>query len=338
MPEISKILAQAAENYGFVPAEGVALSGGHFSYTYEFSRGDDRFVLRITPPNDEIDVHAMQAILNWLGFLVKQGASVPSPLRSGQGNLIESVEFENKTYIFAAFKKVEGTLAESLFPDRWNDDLTSALGHAVGRMHAISRGYYPEDERLLRPTWDRIINCFNPAEELDANHLPIRKKQQEVTAIIQSLAKDEGSFGLIHTDLHFANFVVDETAQSVTIIDFDDCSYGWYVMDIAMLLLDLTVLHRGRDLEAYSEDFLKRFLRSYLEEYSLDQYWIEMLPNFLKLLEIGLYTMLYQGYDPNDSGSWVGRFMSGRKQRIENEVPFIEIDFGSLAEQIASQN
>lgn len=338
MLDISRILTQAAKRYGFSPAQAIALSGGHFSHTYEFPRGGDRFVLRITPPNDEIDMHATKAVLSWLSYLAEHGASVPSLLESGEGNLIEAVEFENKTYIFVAFKKVEGILAESLFPGRWNDDLTAALGYAVGRMHAISHGYYPEDERLMRPAWDKIVNCFNPAEVLDAEHFLIAQKQQEITAIIQSLAKNEGGFGLIHTDLHFANFLVDEKAQEVVIIDFDDCSYGWYVMDIAMLLLDLTVLYRGRDLEAYSEVFLKRFLRSYLEEHSLDLYWIEMLPNFLKMLEIGLYTMLYQGHDPSDSESWVGMFMSDRKRRIESDMPLIEIDFESLVEQIASKN
>jgi Ser/Thr protein kinase RdoA (MazF antagonist) len=38
-------------------------------------------------------------------------------------------------------------------------------------------------------------------------------------------------WGLIHADLRLANLLVDD-AGSVSVIDFDDCGYGWYLYDL----------------------------------------------------------------------------------------------------------
>lgn len=329
------VLERAAALYGFSPEQLSPLSGGHFSLVYEFSRANRSFILRITPPNDEIDISAMRAVLGWVEYLSLNGASVPTPLHSRDGHLIEIIQSENGTYLLVAFEKLVGTLAEDLFPDRWSDRLTDATAFAVGRMHAVSRSYHP-DRKILRPAWDKIVNCFNPLETLDDDYKWVEKKRREIMALIHSLPLDEDGYGLIHTDLHLANIMVEDSPQSVAIIDFDDCSYGWYVMDVAMLLLDLAVLYIAPGIEAYLEDFLRRFLKTYREQYPLDLYWIRMLPHFLKLLEIGLYIMLYREYDPGDRGSWVGRFMTGREDRIRDDLPYLAIDFEKLSEEIAA--
>jgi Ser/Thr protein kinase RdoA (MazF antagonist) len=305
------ILAQAGERYGFSPSQAVPLSGGHFSMIYEFPRDGETFVLRITPPNAEIDASAIHAVLNWLSYLAAHDASVPYPIVSLGGSLTESVVLDHEPYILAVFKKANGTLAEDLFPECWSDDLSVALGHAVGKMHAISRNYHPDDKSLQRPAWNEISNCFNPSAKLDDHYGLVAQKQQEIQSIVQSLSRDDDSYGLIHTDLHFANFIVDVSTHGVTIIDFDDCAYGWYVMDIAMLLLDSTVLYTGLDGETHARDFLKGFLLGYLQEYRLNLYWIRKLPDFMKLLEIGLYTILYHNTILKITESWVGRFMAG---------------------------
>jgi Ser/Thr protein kinase RdoA (MazF antagonist) len=337
MIEPSIILTQAGKRYGFSAAQAEPLSGGHFSMIYEFPKDGESFILRVTPPNAEIDRPAMRAVLHWLKYLAAQGASVPTPLCSRRGSLIESVQINHETYVLVAFMKVDGTLAEDLFPGHWNDNLTAALGHAVGRMHAISHDYHPVRANLLRPAWDGITNCFNPSEKLDENHGWLAQKQHEIRSIVQSLPKDNDSYGLIHTDLHFANFMVDLATQKVTIIDFDDCAHGWYIMDIAMLLLDSTVLNSRPEGDAFARNFLKSFFLSYSDEYSLDLYWISRLPDFLKLLEIGLYAMVHRQYDPKDHDSWVGRFMAGRRARLQDDIPYLDIDFAALSNEVGTE-
>jgi Ser/Thr protein kinase RdoA (MazF antagonist) len=40
-------------------------------------------------------------------------------------------------------------------------------------------------------------------------------------------------FGLVHADLRLANLLVDGTGddRTITVIDFDDCGFGWYFYD-----------------------------------------------------------------------------------------------------------
>jgi len=45
---------------------------------------------------------------------------------------------------------------------------------------------------------------------------------------------EPGTWGLIHGDLHRDNILVDATA--IGFIDFDDCGYGSFTMDLAALL------------------------------------------------------------------------------------------------------
>jgi hypothetical protein len=51
---------------------------------------------------------------------------------------------------------------------------------------------------------------------------------------------------------------------------------------------------------------------------------------FLKLLEIGIYTQVYRFYDPHDADPWVEKFMADRKDRIEHDVPYLEMDFEGI--------
>ena len=70
------ILNQAAQTYGITPAQLTPLAGGHCTYVHEFARDGKRYVLRVSPPSDEINPDAMKAILAWMQFLAGRGASV----------------------------------------------------------------------------------------------------------------------------------------------------------------------------------------------------------------------------------------------------------------------
>ena len=70
------ILNLATHKYATAAEALTPMPGGHVTHVYEFPREGERFVLRVTPPNDEIDVPAMKAILEWMYYLSTNGASV----------------------------------------------------------------------------------------------------------------------------------------------------------------------------------------------------------------------------------------------------------------------
>ena len=54
----------------------------------------------------------------------------------------------------------------------------------------------------------------------------------ELYGLLDSLGKDQDSFGVIHADLHPGNALFH--SGSLSVIDFDDMSTGWYLYDVAV--------------------------------------------------------------------------------------------------------
>jgi Ser/Thr protein kinase RdoA (MazF antagonist) len=92
----------------------------------------------------------------------------------------------------------------------------------------------------------------------------------------------------------------------------------------------------AEDWPAFTHEFMSHFLQGYVKANPLDAKWLvkwlKEIPNFLKLREMELYAVVYRDFDiKNIDDWWIARFMQGRKQKIENDVPFIDFEFESLA-------
>jgi Ser/Thr protein kinase RdoA (MazF antagonist) len=324
------IAIRAARRYGVGEPELTPLAGGHFADVYAFERDGVECVLRVIPPNDEIDTRAAAAILGWMGYLAEHGGSVTRPLRSEAGAFLETIEDGSATYIATVCERAPGVLGEELPADAWSDALIEELGRATGQMHAIAGTYMPADDSLRRPAWNEIGNCFNPTGLLDDSQAQVRARLAEVVDRVNAFPRTEEGYGLIHADLHGANFFVDVDSGAITVFDFDDCCYGWYAMDIAMALFDTLVVHPRADEAAFARGFMENYLSGYNRERRLSHFWIERIPDFLKLLEIGVYAQVYWQHDPDDTESWVGKFMPNRRERIEQDVPYVDLPFGEI--------
>jgi Ser/Thr protein kinase RdoA (MazF antagonist) len=290
-------------------------------------------VLRICPV--EMNINATKGMMEWIHFLSIRGAPVSKTMFSENDELVEFIEKENICYAIDVSEKAKGILAENLPEDKWNDELYQNIGKAVGKMHALAKEYIPSDYSIKRPNWNMICNNYNPpGKHLDFSQSIIKEKYEKIMNYIYALPKDKDCYGLIHNDLHFANFFVDLDSNTITLFDFDDCSYGWFIIDIATPLFDIVVLYNRCDKEKLASRFLKTFLKGYVTENNMNTFWVNQLPYLLKELEIYYYSLLYEKYDVNDHKSWVGKFMANRKYRIENDIPYISIDFETILEKV----
>jgi len=167
-----------------------------------------------------------------------------------------------------------------------------------------------------------------------------------MTSYLEGLPVTPDAFGLTHNDLHLANFCVSDTTATagvttaatagatanvttgVTIFDFDDCAYGWYMMDIAMLLFDLLTLTPATEQEKgdVAVSFVASFLSGYRSQKEISAFWLEQLPHFLKLLELNYYVVMMKYFPGGNWGWWGDLFMPGRRRRIVNDVPFVNLD------------
>jgi Ser/Thr protein kinase RdoA (MazF antagonist) len=324
------LLDSVAKLYDASLSQLQPLAGGHFAHVYEYPGAHRACILRITPPDPDVDLSAMRATLEWLAFLSAHDGPVPRPVRSRKGELFEVVKDQEQVYIASACEKAPGVLAERIPPADWSDELFQVLGCALGLWHRVAQIYVPARAEFTRPEWDWGTNCFHPKEELVGADPTILEKRDRVLSALRSLPKDRDSYGLAHLDLHLGNFFVDTVQQRIVFFDFDDCGYGWYVMDIAMLLFDVLVVYDGFDREQFGERFLRNLLRGYRTQMVISEFWLSQLPHFMKLLEIGVYVMLYRDYDAATADEWVSKFMPGRRERIEQEIPYVDLAFHAL--------
>ena len=165
---------------------------------------------------------------------------------------------------------------------------------------------------------------FRPADTI------VLQKYRELLAYLRALPRSIETYGLIHQDAHGSNFFVDDAGR-ITLFDFDDCAYSWYANDIAIVLFYM-ITNRADAIEV-TREFMPHFLRGYRRENHLDPIWLKEIPHFLKLREIDLYAVIHRSFDVDHiDNAWCAKFMDGRKERIERDVPYVEFDFESLAE------
>jgi Ser/Thr protein kinase RdoA (MazF antagonist) len=313
-------LSRAALLYGLSEFDFQPMRGGHFAHVYCFKQDGRDYILRLTPPNEDIDAPSQRSLLAWMTYLAVHGASVPMPLASRQNNLIEIIPTVDGNWLATSFIRAKGILSEELPIEQWNESLFQLLGKAIGKIHAIAKQHDPPNE-VHFSHWNVGGNLFNRRIQ---NEFWLKDKQTHLLDRIQALPKPSEAYGLIHCDLHFGNFFIQVSEQVITLIDFDDCAYGWFSMDIAILLFDILVLYRGTDNDEYGRIFLRNFLVGYLSENSLSGFWLEQIPLFLKLLEINVYDTVAK-FPQNDPADWSTKFMSGRKDRLENDLPYIAL-------------
>ena len=186
------------------------------------------------------------------------------------------------------------------------------------------RDYYPSD--LREYSW--IIDILRDIAERYGYEEYETPQIEPIEVYEDNLPKSRETYGLIHQDAHAGNFFLDEKGE-ITFFDFDDCAYSWFMNDIAIVLFYLVL--GEEDQATFTREFMTNFLRGYREENQLGERWLREIPSFLKLREIDLYAVIHRSFDvENIDHPWVAMYMEGRKERIENEVPFIEFDFSTL--------
>jgi Ser/Thr protein kinase RdoA (MazF antagonist) len=317
------ILCQAARRYG-IAQDRIHLLDGFESFMYEFERGGSEYILRIGHSLRR-SIPMIQGEVNWINYLVAGGVPAARAILSENNRLVELIDDgQGEYFLTTAFVKARGGHPERA---EWTPRFFEAYGAMMGRMHALSKRYEP-DPSTWRPHWDDPIMMeverFLPPSEAIAV-----EKYRALIAHLSTLPQDVDSYGFIHQDAHTGNLFVDE-AGNITLFDFDDCVYGWFIYDIAMVLFYAMPFDPSKA-PGLARELMPHFMRGYRRENSLDDVWLQELPYFLKLREIDLYAIIHRSFDVNYLDEpWVAGFMAGRKQRIENDVPYIDLDFKSF--------
>jgi Ser/Thr protein kinase RdoA (MazF antagonist) len=244
---------------------------------------------------------------------------------SAGGNLVEPLDDgRGGQFLCTAFVKARGSIAGK---EQINERLFLNYGRLLGRMHAQAKAYSPSNPAWKRYAWDDPENN-TPDRQLPPAEMTVRAKYDPLFEYLQTLPRDPDAYGMIHQDAHLGNLFVDEN-YALTLFDFDDCVYGHFIYDIAMVLFYIAGWG-GNDIPGFTGRFLPVFLQGYREHNRLDPRWLVEIPHFLKLREIDLFAAILSTMGESPADAWCARFMQGRRARIGRNVPFIEFDWDSL--------
>ncbi len=323
-----QVLGKVSKRYD-IDENDLTRLGSFESFVHEFHRNGSDYILRITPGSHRESVQ-ISGELEWVNYLADNNVGVSRAVPSKEGRLAEVVSLEQSHqsdetfYTVVVFEKAPGRLATK---DDWNDALFTNWGRMLGQMHALTKSYQPSDPSFKRPAWHEDSD-LNGVRHIPTSQVAVIEKHRQMMAYFKSLPTNIDSYGLVHEDMHHGNFFVDK--DRITVFDFDDCQYHWFAADIS---IPLFYVMRNKRLNKGTPEFARSFMGCLLEGYSrennFDKSWLDLMPRFLKLREMILYIIIHYE-QAHKTDEWCREFMDGRQNRIENDIPVIDIDFTRL--------
>lgn len=318
------ILQLACQRYDIKPTE-IKLLDGFESFIYEFHRGEADFILRISHSQRRTP-EMIRGEVDWINYLSDHGVTAARAVVSASRQLVEAIDDgHGSQFLCTAFTKAPGGPANK---EMLNDQLFINYGRLLGKMHTLAKGYEPSTPIIKRYAWDDPENN-TPDRQLNVKEIKIREIYQSAFSHLQNLPRDSECYGMIHQDAHLGNLFVDENYQ-ITLFDFDDCVYGHFIYDIAMVI---SYIAWGKEnVSEFTSHFMQVFFKGYNEFNRLDPKWLKEIPYFLKLREIDLFAAILFSMGETPEDNWCKRYMTNRRENIESGVPFIDFDWESLAE------
>lgn len=319
------VLAETAARFAVDP-ESLEELDGFESFIYACRRSGQDYILRISHSHRRTE-ELIHGEVDWINYLAAGGAGVARAEQSAENRLVEVIEDgQGGEFLATIFVKIHGVTPRR---EMMTPAFFETYGQALGRTHRLTRSYRVPNPAWKRMEWDDPIHLYT--DFLPADQPRVLEQSQNLMAHLQSLPKGPDDYGLVHYDAHTGNLLV-EADGTIRLFDFDDCCYSWFINDIAIVLFYAV---GGEDPISFTRTFMTHFLRGYRREAVLNPDWLDEIPYFLKLREIDLYAAIYRSFDVNNlTDGWVAWYMKGRRERIEDGLPFIDFDFTTLAGEL----
>ncbi len=264
------------------------------------------------------------AELTFVDALAAAGAPVARPIPALKSDTILTVDdFHTCIFQMARGYAIRGKPYTEAVVRNW--------GRAIAQFHSVAQQGL---KGLARSSWEDDANHDFKAR-IPADQIRVLAMADEMMSRLAELPTESAVYGLIHSDAHPGNFFVDDD-DHVTVFDFDDCLYAWYGYDVATVLFGV-LLEPWVATDALSQaqavsHFLPPFLAGYAECAPLDGLLLEEMPLFLKLREFSLYAVIHAHDMGTSHDEMVSRFLENRKEKLEQDVPYVDFDFsGSLS-------
>jgi Ser/Thr protein kinase RdoA (MazF antagonist) len=237
------------------------------------------FIFRVHRPGYHTRAE-IESELAWLAALkADRIIDTLTPIPQTDGELLAEIDDAGTTRHVVAFEPISGQEPdEASGLARWFHE----LGAISARLHNHVRSWTPP-QGFVRKVWNfdstlgsqPLWGDWREGIGLTAQG---REILEHTASVLRKRLADHGetseTFGLIHADLRCANLIIDDGRLSV--IDFDDCGFSWYLYDFAAAISFL-------ECEPYIPELQRAWIAGYRTVTPLWDTEIAIIPTFIML-------------------------------------------------------
>ena len=257
------------------------------------SKNDEKkFVLRISSTGDRTEKDYL-AEMEFVHYLAKGGAPVADVIPSVNGKLVEVVEDGEAQVFISLFEYAKGMLlCDNGYRYREGAPLEEYFyntGKALGKIHELSKHFDPTADHR-RPEYFDKYNMEYINHLIPDTYSDLKKAIAARLEKFHTVPTDTQSYGLVHFDYSDCNYHIDMTNGNITVFDFDNCMYCWYMFDLANLYLHGEGWFRYESdpakREAGMQNYFNTILKGYKSETSISDDFVNQLPLFIDMVLI----------------------------------------------------
>ncbi|MDD6373848.1 MAG: phosphotransferase [Bifidobacteriaceae bacterium] len=206
-----------------------------------YINGKREGVVRVSQPGYVGGPEAVASELSWLAALHDvDDVSLIDPVPTVRGTFVASIrDFRGSVWTVISTKFVEGTVLEDLGDPA---EYYQTIGTWAAKFHNQARHWKPPfnfkrftwnttDMVGQSPRWGRWENAdLSPDDRAACDEALAR-----ALSVVRRYPVNERTWGIIHADLRPSN-IIRRPDGRLTVIDFDDCGYSYYLYDYASSL------------------------------------------------------------------------------------------------------
>jgi Ser/Thr protein kinase RdoA (MazF antagonist) len=312
------------EDYQIRPVNGHE-GGRNLVYTCE-KEGAGGKIIRIAFLDDRRREDLLGEV-EYIRYLFEHGASVSDVVSSQKGNLLEEITYNDHSFYVCVFKKARGKmLAENNYRYREGVPITEYYyncGKVLGKMHQLSKGYTPAHCRYS------FFDKYNTEyiDKLIPESLSLLKeKLLELLRALEALDRNHESFGMVHFDYSDGNYMIDFNNGQITVFDFDNSCFCWYMFDLANIWTHgvgwIQFEQDAGKRKKFMEDYFETVLTGYRSETEIDNSMLKNLPLFIKVVIMENIIDAFEVMRNNGEEPECDEELSYLIKCIEDDIPY----------------
>jgi len=324
------LLPTIRERYGLADHKINAIEpheGGRNLFYFCENAGEKDKIIRIVFLPDR-NIEDILSELEFVQYLSTHDGPVSNVIDSQNGQMVEELSYQGQLFFISVFEKAKGQqLADNGYRYRVGAPLSEYFyncGKTLGQLHELSKEYQPIHRRYS------FFDKYNPGfiTRIIPESLPLLK--EKLLALHQTLAemeRDPNNYGLIHFDYSDGNYMIDYETGDITVFDFDNACYCWYMVDLAnvwkhgvgWIQFESNVDKRRQ----FMTEYFATVLEGYRSETAIDERMLERLPLFINLNVMENIIDAFEVMQNNGEQPECDEELSYLIKCVEDDIPYV---------------